>query len=105
MVKKMSAIRAYIQACMLFGNDHPGQWPKTLEELIPKYINATWRREIDPKDLIYIEPPKGAPVPADIVVIYEKTDAPEVAVGFMDGHSELMKSDILRGKLKTGEKK
>ena len=87
-------------ACMMYAQDHDGEWPDELTALIePGYIRS---REIlcDPKRpelevcYAYRKPPKDAP--PNMVVIYEKHDewpASGVVVGYRDGAVDILKDE------------
>jgi len=75
----------------MYANDHQGDWPTKIDDLAPTYI----KQDMLQTPFIYLRPAKQAKNIQNIVVLYEKPDAkrPQIAVGFLDGHAELVKQD------------
>jgi hypothetical protein len=92
----MSAVRQIVLAGYMFANDHQGEWPQKLDELAPKYLKPQLLAE---ETFVYLRPQKGARNPGAVVVIHQKSDTtPQIAVGFLDGHAELVASDQFKAK-------
>ena len=89
-----------MRECYAYANKHDGKWPNRLEDLTENGMDANALRTM----LAPADRPNGAPIviyrrPADgdrrseTVVVYEAPESRRgglVAVGFLDGHAEVM---------------
>jgi len=92
----MNVARQVVIAGFMYANDHQGEWPQKLDELAGKYIKQEMLQQ---ETFIYLRPKKDVKTPQSTVVIHQKVDkAPQIAVGFLDGHVELIAADQFRQK-------
>jgi hypothetical protein len=90
-MEAMSVIRQVVLAGFMYANDHQGDWPQKLDDLPPKYIKQNMLQQ---ETFIYLKPKKDAKTPQNVVVIHQKLDkGAQIAVGFLDGHAELIAAD------------
>jgi hypothetical protein len=100
-MQAINSVRQIVLAGFMFANDHQGEWPQKLDELAPKYIKAPMlENPNEGATFEYLRPANQAKNVQNVVVIYEKGDdkRPQIAVGFLDGHAELIASDQFRAK-------
>jgi prepilin-type processing-associated H-X9-DG protein len=113
-----SNLKQLVLLCLMWAEDHKGEWPDKLEDAAKKAPGGGVEKLLaNPSHpgtgYVYVKPParpkKG---PSEVVVMYE-AEPVEVArgakalmVAFMDGHVEFMGEDGLKAKLKeqAGEK-
>jgi hypothetical protein len=101
----MSNMRHLLIGGLMHANDNKGQWPQTLEQLAPKYVPAHVLKNPTGRALVYLRPTKFGPDSALIVVMHESLDGQlPVAVGFLDGHVELLRPDQLKQTLDAMKK-
>ena len=87
----VNVVRQIVLAGFMFANDHGGEWPQKLDELVPKYAKQDLLQQ---ETFIYFRPKKEAKTPQNIVVLHQKLDkGAQIAVGFLDGHAELVAAD------------
>jgi hypothetical protein len=90
-MQAINVVRQIVLAGFMFANDHGGEWPQKLDELVPKYAKQELLQQ---ETFIYLRPKKDAKTPMNTVVIHQKLDkTPQIAVGFLDGHAELVAAD------------
>jgi hypothetical protein len=95
-MQAINVVRQLVLAGFMFANDHGGEWPQKLDELVPKYAKQELLQQ---ETFIYLRPKKDAKNTQNIVVIHQKLDKkPQIAVGFLDGHAELIAADQFPGK-------
>jgi prepilin-type processing-associated H-X9-DG protein len=98
-------MRQLLLACMLWSNDHKGEWPDNL-------ATAAKAAGVDATNLLknpskpatgytYLKPSSKDPNPSTTVAIYETDPSPEGRnVGFADGHVEFLKEPAFREAMK-----
>jgi hypothetical protein len=93
----MSNVRQVLTACYMYANEHRNEFPPDLQSLLKTGdLKADMLRNprAPEKELsyVYLRPVKGTAAPANQVVVYEAWDKPPsvLAVGFADGHAEMM---------------
>ena len=89
----MSNIRQMLMACIIYSNDHRGQWPATLEAAtgtMPASLLTNPSRPKAKPAYIYMKPANAKKLPNESLVLYEAFDRWPglVNVGFADGHVE-----------------
>ena len=99
-VRSASNIRQVLQACMMYSNDHKGQWPDDLKALDNYFRGPAQAQQVltnparpDMKPAyVYLKPQLPVAEPPNTIVVYEShTDfGPGVNVGFADGHVEFV---------------
>jgi hypothetical protein len=96
-MRSMSNVRQVLTACYMYANEHRNEFPPDLESLLKTSdLKADMLRNprAPGKELgyVYLRPVKGTAAPANQVVVYEAWDKPPsvLAVGFADGHAEMM---------------
>jgi hypothetical protein len=95
-LQAITTVRQIVLAGFMYANDHQGEWPQKIDELAPKYIKAQMLQE---ETFIYLRPSKGAKNVQNVVVIHQKLDKHrQIAVGFLDGHAELVAADQFQAK-------
>jgi hypothetical protein len=96
-MEAMNVVRQIVLAGFMYANDHQGDWPQKIDDLAPKYIKE---QMLQTGTFIYLRPTKQAKNIQNIVVLYQKDDGkhPQIAVGFLDGHAELMNQDQFKAK-------
>jgi len=93
----MSLVRQIVLAGHMYANDHQGEWPQKIDELAGKYIP---QQMLHQETFIYLQPKKGAKNTQNVVLLHQKIDnkRPQMAVGFLDGHVELINTDEFSAK-------
>ncbi|HEV8379801.1 MAG TPA: hypothetical protein VGP99_13195, partial [Tepidisphaeraceae bacterium] len=95
-MQAINVVRQIVLAGFMFANDHQGEWPQKLDELAPRYIKPQMLQE---EAFIYLRPKKETKNIQNVVVLHQKIDnLAQIAVGFLDGHAELIAVDQFRGK-------
>ena len=96
-MQAINVVRQIVLAGFMYANDHQGDWPQKIDDLAPTYIKP---QMLQTETFIYLRPSKQAKNIQNIVVLYEKVDdkRPQIAVGFLDGHSELINQDQFKAK-------
>jgi hypothetical protein len=92
----MSNMKQILLGCIMYAEDHKGEFPpdfKALMKAQPVLAPQVFKNPQTPdKEVgyVYLRPPKAAPF--NQVVVYEAWDNPpaRLAVGFADGHVEMM---------------
>lgn len=105
-----SNLRQLSLVCIMWADEHKGEWPDKLEDAAKKYVagGKVFDNPSHPgTGYTYVKPParpkKG---PAEVVVIYETEatavtkDGKALMVAFMDGHVQFMGEDGLKAMLK-----
>ena len=94
----MKNIKQMVMACYQYSQQHDGQWPDDLKDLIGQglsadvFVNPT--QPDNPDSYVYIKPTDTSS-PAKTVVIYETYDTWNIGVnvGFLDGHVEFIRDE------------
>lgn len=94
----MKNVKRMVMACWQYSQQHDGQWPDNLKDLIGQglsadiFVNPT--QPDNPDSYIYIKPADMSS-PAQTVVIYEMYDRWNIGinVGFLDGHVEFIRDE------------
>ncbi|HEV8290459.1 MAG TPA: hypothetical protein VGP94_00985 [Tepidisphaeraceae bacterium] len=96
-MQAINVVRQIVLAGFMYANDHQDEWPQKLDDLAPTYI----KQDTLQTPFVYLRPAKQAKNVQNIVVVHEKIDdkRPQIAVGFLDGHAELIATDQFRAKL------
>jgi len=92
-----NVVRQIVVGGFMYANDHGGEWPQKLDELVPMYV----KQDLLQTPFIYLRPAKQAKNTQNVVVVHEKIDPqrPQIAVGFLDGHAELVNVDQFQTKV------
>ena len=98
-----SEMRMIVLAVLEYATEHP-QWPKTLDELKPKYLDAG---TIDLRAFVYypLSVESLEKNPRDVVVLAEKYPIIGQFVGFADGHIEFIQDPERLKRLFSSEAK
>jgi hypothetical protein len=96
-MQAISVARQIVLAGYMFANDHQGEWPQKIDDLAGKYIQ---QQMLQQETFVYLRPRKDAKNAPTLVVVHQKIDdkRPQMAVGFLDGHAELVNTDQFRAK-------
>jgi prepilin-type processing-associated H-X9-DG protein len=96
-VASASNIRQILICCILYANDNKNMLPATLEDAarssqLPERVLINPR---DPKGRRYVYKPwvldlRKYPADGQTPLVWEETEEPQLNVGFVDGHVELM---------------
>ena len=96
-VQTLSNIRQILLGCIMFANDHANQFPPDLLAMtksadLPAVVLRNPRNPEEDIGFAYVQPMRGTANGAQQVVVYEVFDKPpaRIAVGFADGHAEVM---------------
>jgi hypothetical protein len=96
-MRSLSNVRQVLVACFMYANEHKNQYPSDLQSLLKSSdLKADMLRNPRAPEkeqgYVYLRPVKGTAAPANQVVVYEAWDKPPsvLAVGFADGHAEMM---------------
>src|SRR5439155_10783394 len=100
-VRSAGNIRQVLMACIMYSNDHKGQWPDDFKAM-DNYFRGPQAKEVltnsakpDLKPAyVYLKPQLPLAEPYKVMVVYEShTDfGGGVNVGFADGHVEFVKN-------------
>ena len=106
----MSHIRQILVACHMYANDREGQWPDNLQTLVGTRYVARPEVIRNPRSpggegsYVYVkpqEPMSRLPNPGAVVIVHEALEGTggKVAVGFADGHVELLPAEDVRKRI------
>jgi hypothetical protein len=95
-MQAINVARQIVLAGFMYANDHRGDWPQKLDDLAPTYI----KQDMLQTTFVYLRPAGPTKNTQNTVVVHEKVDnkRPQIAVGFLDGHAELVNLDRFSAK-------
>lgn len=101
-VQSMNNMRQILLGCVMYSNDHKGEWPTKLDDIASKVGGAEQLAKlmVNPHDpdrkpgYVYMKPKTPIAVPAQQMVLYEAHEkfGGGINVGFADGHIEFVKN-------------
>jgi len=106
-----SNIRQILMACIMYTQEHKGQWPDDLQTTTKavKLPDAVLRNPQQPQaktPYVYLKPAMPMVASANTIVIHESTEGARkgVNVGFGDGHVEFMTLESFQKRLEEQKK-
>jgi hypothetical protein len=110
-VRSMNNIRQIIIGCIVYENDHKGQWPddfNAIQKNFPNtpqvFVNAS--KPADKASYVYVKPtPAGLKSRGTTIVVHEQLtdDDKGIAAGFADGHVEWLTVEEFQRQLKAAK--
>jgi hypothetical protein len=96
-MEAINVVRQIVLGGFMYANDHQGDWPQKIDDLTPTYVKQDL---LQSGTFIYLRPNKQAKNTQNVVVLHQKDDGKkqQIAVGFLDGHAELVNLDQFKAK-------